>query len=108
MAVKIQNLSVLKGRRQELIRRVVDAEQEIAAHHNPDWEELAVEREGDEVLETLSETDRQEIRAIDAALERLEKGSYGFCVKCGREIPGARLDVLPATPFCKTCAAAHA
>lgn len=41
---------------------------------------------------------------IDAAFARLAQDEYGFCTICGAEISAARLDLLPATPFCKRCA----
>src|SRR5439155_415360 len=37
---------------------------------------------------------------IDEALRRLERGEYGRCVICGKEIPEARLDLVPETPYC--------
>lgn len=46
----------------------------------------------------------QEIAQIDAALNRIDAGNYGVCVKCGEEIAEARLDLLPATPLCRACA----
>lgn len=45
---------------------------------------------------------------IDAALARLDDGTYGYCQRCGRPIPRERLELLPATPFCKDCAEAMA
>lgn len=45
-----------------------------------------------------------ELRRIDAALERLEEGDYGYCVECGEEIEAKRLDVDPAAPRCAGCA----
>ena len=47
---------------------------------------------------------RAEIDKINAALKRLEDGDYGYCVICGEEIPGKRLAVDPAAPFCIACA----
>lgn len=44
------------------------------------------------------------IRQIDAALKRLEAGSYGDCAACGKPIPQARLETNPATPFYRGCA----
>lgn len=44
------------------------------------------------------------IRQIDAALKRLENGTYGDCAACGEPIPRARLDADPVTPFCRECA----
>lgn len=46
----------------------------------------------------------QEIRRIDAALERLENGEYGWCVECGEAIEARRLEIDPATPRCAGCA----
>lgn len=40
---------------------------------------------------------------IDAALQRLEEGSYGTCERCGEPIPWQRLEVLPMTRLCTPC-----
>ena len=45
-----------------------------------------------------------ELRRIEAALARIDAGDYGFCVECGEEIAGRRLEFDPATPYCVTCA----
>lgn len=47
---------------------------------------------------------QQQVSRIDAALNRLEEGEYGYCVKCGEQIEAARLDNDPAAPFCLACA----
>ena len=69
-----------------------------------DNEDRAVERESDEILEGLGAADRQEAQRIRAALQRIEDGTYGICVKCGDVISNERLDLLPYTPFCRKCA----
>ncbi len=49
-----------------------------------------------------------ELKRIDAALQRLEDGSYGACLSCGENIPAERLSSDPMTPLCIDCArAAH-
>jgi RNA polymerase-binding transcription factor DksA len=80
-------------------------ESELDAPRSADWEELAVEREGDEVLESLGQTSELEIARIRAALARLRDGTYGVCTVCGEPISAERLDVLPETPVCRICAA---
>lgn len=95
----------LEGRRDDLNRRMQVIDAELDSHDSKDWEELATEREGDEVLEDLGAAAQQELRMIEAALARVEAGEYGYCVTCGSRISEERLDVLPATPFCRTCAA---
>ncbi|KPP84697.1 MAG: transcriptional regulator, TraR/DksA family [Rhodobacteraceae bacterium HLUCCO07] len=97
--------ALLMARLSELDQRLHAIEEELDAHQSKDWEELATEREDDEVLEGLGLAGQEEIRRIRAALQRMRDGEYGICAKCGAEISEARLDVLPYTPFCKTCAA---
>lgn len=95
----------LEARLADLKGRLAGIEAELDSHNAADWEELATEREGDEVLERMGTSGQQEIRMIEAALHRIDEGEYGFCAKCGAEIGEERLDVVPFTPFCRTCAA---
>jgi RNA polymerase-binding transcription factor DksA len=96
--------SKLLMRRAELVDRSEEVEAELDAHNSKDWEELAVERETDEVLESLGNNAAAEITRIDAALRRIEDGQFGFCVKCDDQISAERLELLPYTPFCRSCA----
>lgn len=96
--------AVLRARLDELEGRLHVIDDELESHSSPDWEEMAVERESDEVLEDLGNAGKLEIEQIRAALGRIEDGTYGECVKCGDDISEERLDVLPATPFCRNCA----
>lgn len=43
-------------------------------------------------------------RRIDAALQRIDDGEFGFCQDCGEEIPPARLALDPTIPVCVSCA----
>jgi DnaK suppressor protein len=45
-----------------------------------------------------------ELRRIDAALQRLEEGEYGYCVECGEAVDPKRLEIDPAAPRCRDCA----
>ncbi|TCP38044.1 TraR/DksA family transcriptional regulator [Rhodovulum marinum] len=94
----------LLNRLAELDHRLHDIEAELDTHQSKDWGELAVEREEDEVLEGMGASGLAEVKQINAALARIEDGSYGYCVRCGEEIAAERLDLLPATPFCRICA----
>lgn len=95
----------LLKRRKELTQRLHHIEHELDAPVPQDFSEQATEREEDEVLESLGAAGLAEVRAIDAALGRIEDGSYGTCVKCGTEIPKARLDLVPQAALCAACAA---
>ncbi len=50
---------------------------------------------------------RREIQLtrIEAALERIADGEFGYCASCEEEINNRRLQVDPANPFCVNCAA---
>ena len=96
--------AALLARLADLKDRLVSIETELDSHQSPDWEDRATEREDDEVLEGIGLSGQQEIRMIEAALQRVEAGEYGHCAKCGSQIAEARLDVLPFTPFCTACA----
>ena len=100
--------NALKARMGELQNRLQGIEQELDSHQSKDWEELAVEREKDEVLERMGTGGQAEIRMIQGALQRIEDGEYGICAGCGAEILPERLDVLPYTPLCGICAGAKA
>ena len=103
-----QRHSQLVARLAELRARLVEIDEELDSHQSKDWTELATERESDEMLESMGQAGQQEIAKIEAALVRFDRGDYGICQKCGDQISDARLDVLPYTPLCKSCAAESA
>lgn len=99
---------ILTARMNELDKRLHEIEDELESHQSKDWEELAVEREEDEVLEGLGTSGQTEIAQIKAAFARMDEGEFGYCVECGNEVAPERLNVLPHTPFCRVCASKHA
>ncbi len=58
-----------------------------------------------QVLLGMSERDRQLLRQVDEALDRMEAGEYGVCDQCGEAIGPARLEVVPYTDLCVECKA---
>jgi DnaK suppressor protein len=51
----------------------------------------------------LKQTDAKILQAIEEAVVRIEKGTYGVCRDCGEPISPARLDAIPWTRVCITC-----
>lgn len=51
--------------------------------------------------------DVEEIREIEAALERIDQNDYGNCIDCGLTIDFERLQVFPAAKRCLTCQGQH-
>jgi RNA polymerase-binding protein DksA len=70
-------------------------------NHMGDVASTTVDREIDYSLGGHSE---QVLGEIDAALRRLDAGTYGTCTNCGREIAPERLDARPWASLCIDCA----
>jgi DnaK suppressor protein len=51
----------------------------------------------------LKQTDAKILQAIEEALYRMEKGTYGICRDCGEEIAEPRLNAIPWTRVCIKC-----
>jgi DnaK suppressor protein len=56
-----------------------------------------------EIANTLEQHDERLLAAIDAALGRIDEGTYGKCVNCGAEIPEERLEAMPWATLCIDC-----
>jgi phage/conjugal plasmid C-4 type zinc finger TraR family protein len=87
--------------------RVTDQLRELGVDRNSFDEGFAdsgqVTAERGEV-DALAGTLRETLVEIDAALGKLEIGSYGQCEQCGNAIPEARLEAMPAARLCISCA----
>jgi DnaK suppressor protein len=100
-----------EGRRAR--ERVVALEREFAGlaeaasaagtddEHDPEGATLAFERQH---AAALLEGAREQVAAVDAALERLADGRYGVCDRCGQPIGAERLAARPAATTCIRCA----
>lgn len=77
--------------------------EEIAATSDNHLAETATATLGREIDYTLGENSEQVLADIDSALRRIDDGTYGTCVNCGREIPLQRLEAYPAASLCIDC-----
>jgi len=66
-------------------------------NHMGDLASVTVNREIDY---SLGENSEQVLADIDAALKRIEDGSYGTCTRCGKEIGEERLEAMPWAALC--------
>ena len=94
----------LEHRLQELTGHVAEIDSELRSQLAADWEEQATQLEGQDALEGLEKSKLLEIKQIRAALERIAKGEYGVCVRCGEPIDPKRLKALPTAVTCIACA----
>ncbi len=78
-----------------------DEHEEIQSDNHPgDMATSTFDRELDATLEGNEE---RLLQAIDAALQRIEDGTYGICQNCGQPIGEERLEALPWTTRCIDC-----
>ena len=57
-----------------------------------------------ELTLSLLGSEKDALDQIDAAIERIEDGSYGRCETCGVQDPKARLEAVPYAALCVRCA----
>jgi RNA polymerase-binding protein DksA len=72
--------------------------------HDPEGATLAFERQHTAALLARA---REQIAEIDAAIGRLDEGTYGVCVRCGEPVGQGRLAARPAAATCVRCARLH-
>lgn len=86
------------------LEQLVDSQRDVAAddEHDPEGPTVSLQRA--QAAAMLRQA-RQHLDEVDAALERVDKGTYGVCESCGRDIPPARLEARPFARRCVTCAA---
>ncbi len=101
--------------RAETLRRIAELEREFAGiiasaeagssggddEHDPEGATIAFERQH---VAALLEQARSHLAATEAALRKLDAGSYGTCDVCGRPIGAERLAARPAALTCVRCA----
>jgi DnaK suppressor protein len=69
-----------------------------------DREELGSDDADQELTVDLLGSDEDILDQIEAAIQRIEDGSYGRCEECGAKIPKSRLDAIPYAAECERCA----
>lgn len=98
----------LLARRAELMLRSDSVAADLRHERDPlsaDSEEQVTQRENEDVLRGLGISARASLQDVSRALERLERGEYFDCARCGLGIETERREALPETAVCARCAA---
>ncbi len=110
MATEIEAIRrKLQAQKQELLTRAAKVHADITRASGPlekDFAEQVVQMENDEVLAGIGEATAAELAQINRALTQLDQGTYGSCSNCGQPIGERRLQALPYSDRCITCAEA--
>lgn len=77
----------------------------IAEERESELEEHAQEEQTARLLSRLDDQTLHAVKEIDAALQRILDGTYGKCESCHKPVSLGRLQILPATRFCRACSA---
>jgi DnaK suppressor protein len=99
---------MLEDRRRDLAQDVKVRVRGARAEHFTDRQsidegEISELDTQDEIEFALIQMKAETLHKIDAALRRLDEGSYGDCFQCGEAIAAARLRALPFAVRCKDC-----
>ena len=99
---------MLEDRRRELMNEVQGRMRDVRAEGHKERDVLDQGESSevdiqDDIEFALIQMKSETLNKIDAALRRLEEGTYGDCFECGEEISGARLRALPFAVRCKDC-----
>lgn len=99
---------LLTARRTLLEQRHTRVVRDLQRQNEPlvgDSSDRAIQLQNDETLKAIDDATKDELAAIDQALERFDQGLYGICKRCGGEIEQGRLSALHAVT-CAKCASA--
>ena len=99
--------NILEKKRDELISRMTRIEKQPGHMQRPlskDFEEQAVEVARKGVIDALDEASRAELEKINQALVRMDENVFGICSVCGNDLDIKRLEALPYTDLCVSCA----
>jgi DnaK suppressor protein len=89
--------------RQEAARKAESGREAGADLAAADVVDRAVSTYTKELNFSQSENDTQFLQMVNAALQRVEDGTYGECLNCGIEIGLKRLEAVPWTHLCINC-----
>ena len=93
----------LEARLAGLEARLSNIKRDVTQAHSGDSAEQAQERENDEVVDAIGNETALSISIIQAALGRIENGTYGACNQCGESITQERLKAIPEATRCLNC-----
>jgi DnaK suppressor protein len=102
-----------KGSRQQLLKMKEEILSQVPAKSGREAHEPAREVDDEaavasieisrEVFLLLTVRNREKLRAIEEALKKIEKETFGICEECENKIEPARLKAMPLAKFCLDC-----
>jgi RNA polymerase-binding transcription factor DksA len=114
MNVSNQYEQLLQARARDLRHEISEVSQRAGADRRDLAAETVHDTKDQSTLQSLEESaaadisrDMNELRDVEAALERLHSGQYGICTDCGATITAARIAAYPTAKRCLQCQQQH-
>jgi DnaK suppressor protein len=96
----------LQEMRDDIMKLVHNKQQtELGDQEVGDEADAATQSSERELLFELSDNERQQLDAIEAALRKIDQGRYGLCESCQKKIAALRLRAVPQARYCIGCQA---
>lgn len=107
-ASEIQKFRDLLAQKQEELSEIVHRKKEEQEFQQEDPEigdeaDIATRSVEKELLFDITDTEKQTLDGVEAALRKIEKGVFGRCESCQKTIPRLRLEVMPWARYCIVC-----
>jgi RNA polymerase-binding transcription factor len=93
---------VLEAKRNELLNAVSDRDEIRIENAAEEFDRLQQQLNREVAIRNLDRESRL-LKDVQAALGRLEEGTFGVCLHCEDEIPEKRLKALPWAAYCVAC-----
>ncbi len=94
---------LLQSIRVEIVGEVEKSGKGIEAEQMADISDDAARAYDRKLQGDLEEQEWSKLKQVEVALEKIEIGGFGICEQCEKEIPEARLEILPYAEFCTQC-----
>ena len=88
---------------QAILKTATEDAESIRRPHCRDGGEIAEERERAVIIDNTLQQSQLNISDIVNALEKIKHDKYGYCDRCGDQIPPKRLTIVPEATNCRKC-----
>jgi DnaK suppressor protein len=93
---------LLEAKRKELMAGGSDREEILIQNAAEDFDRLQQQLNREVAIRNLDRESKL-LKEVEAALKRIEEGTFGVCLRCEEDIPEKRLKALPWAAYCVSC-----
>jgi DnaK suppressor protein len=99
---KKEALKILETKRRELMSGTSDRDEILIENAAEDFDRLQQQLNREVAIRNLDRESKL-LKEVQAAIHRVEEGSYGTCLRCDEEIPEKRMKAVPWAAYCVNC-----